>query len=349
MTKNLLIVKTSYFWGLAMATIKDIAEILGISTGTVSKGLTGADDISEDLRNKILDTAVSIGYVTKKMKNRKNWTVCIFIENMDYSANQFGYEIILGFKQQAVKNGCSVEIVSVTHEMQSNEKYDTYMMRHGYKAGFFVGFNLSDPWLQGISSTTVPTVLLDNIEENNPFVAYIGTDSGQGLETAVRHLKELGHKNVAFLNGDKNSMISKIRGFFFRKACEKYEINYGELIQYGDYTAECAKLYVEDFISNGATAIICSSDIMAMGAIAECENLGLKVPEDISVIGFDDLPLSAHMTPPLTTIRQERIDLGKQGYFTLYSLINGVKIGQTLLRPEFVIRGSTAQAKIKGD
>ena len=111
-----------------MATIKDIANILHISTGTVSKGLNGANDISDELRTKILDTAVSVGYMTKKMKHRDCWTVCIFVENMDLSTNQFGYEIILGFKQEAIKSGLKVEIVNSDLEMQKEEKYDSYMI-----------------------------------------------------------------------------------------------------------------------------------------------------------------------------------------------------------------------------
>ncbi len=332
-----------------MATIKDIAQLLNISTGTVSKGLNGGEDISEDLRNKIIDTAVSLGYTTKKMKKKESWTICIFIENMDYSANnQFGYELILGFKQLSVRNGFNVQIVSVTNEMQLNEKYDTYMMKHGYKGGFFIGFTLNDPWLKTLNKTTVPTVLLDNIEPHNHIVSYIGTDSYEGMETAVEHLYHLGHRRIAFLNGDSHSMISKNRTDAFQKACSKFKLKSSEnFIQYGDYSMDCAKKFVNDFINDGATAIMCGSDIMAMGVIAECEHLGYNVPNDISVIGFDDLPLSAHMTPALTTIKQDRINMGKLGFSTLLSLINGVHISQTLLRPTFIVRNSTTSINNK--
>lgn len=328
-----------------MATIKDIANELNISCGTVSKGLNGASDVSEELRNKILKTAIKLGYETKKMKKKDCWTVCFFVENVDLDSNQFGYEILLGFKTEATKVGLKVEIVTSSIEIQEKESYDTYMLRNGYKAGFFVGFTLNDPWLKDIGKTSIPTVLLDNIEEKNPHVAYIGTDSNEGIEEALSHLSKLGHKKVAFLNGERDSYISNSRGHSFRKLCKKYEIDYEDLIAYGDYTTECAKLCVKDFISKGATAIMTCSDTMAIGVINECERLGYKVPEDISVIGFDDLPLSAHVTPPLTTIRQERRDLGKQGFYTLWGLINGVRISHTTLRPEFIVRKSTAKAK----
>ena len=330
-----------------MATIKDIADLLNISTGTVSKGLNGGEDISEELRAKILDTAVSLGYSTKKMKKRNNWTVCVFIENMDYSAhNQFGYEIVLGFKQQALRDGYQVEIIPATLEMQLDEKYDTYMMKHGYKGGFFIGFTLNDPWLKSLDDTKVPTVLLDNIEGKNPCVSYIGTDNYQGMETSVEYLYNLGHRKIAFMNGDEYSMVAKTRADAFKKACRFYglEVN-NDLIKYGDFTKSGSKNFVEDFIKNGATAIMCASDVIAMGVITECESLGYKVPDYISVVGFDDLPISAHMTPSLTTIRQERNNIGKLGSLALYSLINGVHISHTMLRPSLVIRESTSAVK----
>ena len=328
-----------------MATIKDIAEILNISTGTVSKGLNGGEDISEELRNKIIDTAVSLGYTTKKMKKKESWTVCIFIENMDYSANnQFGYELILGFKQLAIRSGFNVQIVNVTPELQNNEKYDAYMMKNGYKGGFFIGFTLDDLWLKTLKNTKVPTVLLDNFEQRNPKVSYVGTDSFEAMDSSVEHLYSLGHRKIAFLNGNNCSMISQIRTDAFNSACREYGLEYNkDLIQYGDYNMECAKDFVGGFIESGATAILCGSDVMAMGVIAECQRLGYEVPRDISVIGFDDLPLSAHMTPALTTIKQDRRNMGKLGFSTLLSIINGVYISKTLLRPQLIIRNSTAE------
>ena len=146
-----------------MVTIKDIANRLGISVSTVSKGLNGASDISEDLRQMVLDTAVEMGYQSKKMKKDENKKLCLFIENMEYeTANQFGYEIILGFRQAAFRNGWAVSVVPVTPAFQMTEKYDTYMLKNGYSGGFLVGFALHDDWMRQLAFTSIPTVLFDN-------------------------------------------------------------------------------------------------------------------------------------------------------------------------------------------
>ena len=161
-----------------MATIKDIAARLGVSISTVSKGLNGASDISEELRQTVLDTAVEMGYSTKRSRKVENRKLALFIENMNYeSIDEFGYDVVLGFKQNAFKHKWDVDIIPVTPQLQAEEKYDTYILKNGYCGAFLVGFALHDEWMQQLKNTTMPTVLFDNYIENNPNVAYVGTDS----------------------------------------------------------------------------------------------------------------------------------------------------------------------------
>ena len=161
-----------------MATIKDIAARLGVSISTVSKGLNGASDISEELRQTVLDTAVEMGYSTKRSRKIENRKLALFIENMNYeSIDEFGYDVVLGFKQNAFKHKWDVDIIPVTPQLQAEEKYDTYILKNGYCGAFLVGFALHDEWMQQLKNTTMPTVLFDNYIENNPNVAYVGTES----------------------------------------------------------------------------------------------------------------------------------------------------------------------------
>lgn len=328
-----------------MTTIKDIANHLGVSISTVSKGLNGASDISEDLRQLVLDTAVEMGYQTKKMKKEEYKKLCLFIKNMDYeSPDDFGYDIILGFKQAAFRDHWNVDVIPITPTFQISEKYDTYMLKNGYSGAFFVGFSLHDAWLDQLKETSIPTVLFDNYIAKNPHVSYIGTDNDEGIDAAIEHLYQLGHRKIAFLNGPSYSMISKSRNQSFIDSMEKHDlIIHHELVVYGDFSAEAASEYIPNFLMNGATAILCSSDVIASGAISECQRRGYRVPNDISIIGFDDLPISSTLQPLLTTIRQDRLVLGRTGYFSLNSMLHGVAISKTLLHPELVVRSSTAK------
>ena len=330
-----------------MATIKDIASRLGISVSTVSKGLNGASDISEELRQTVLDTAVEMGYTTKRMKKEEHKKLCIFIENMDYeTANQFGYEIVLGFKQAAYRDNWEVVVTPITPAFQTSEKYDTYMLKNGFSGAFLVGFALHDDWMSQLSATNIPTVLFDNYIRQNPAVGSVGTDNFEGIDMGIDHLVSLGHTKIAFLNGSLNSMVSDQRQQAFIDSMQSHNLPISEeLTAYGYYVADSAKYHVPNFLAAGATAIMCGNDLIASGVITECKKQGYSVPEDISVIGFDDLPISAHLTPPLTTIKQDRVELGKSGYYTLSSLLNKVSISKTILRAQFIRRKSTATCK----
>ena len=152
-----------------MATIKDIAARLGVSISTVSKGLNGASDISEELRQTVLDTAVEMGYSTKRSRKVENRKLALFIENMNYeSIDEFGYDVVLGFKQNAFKHKWDVDIIPVTPQLQAEEKYDTYILKNGYCGAFLVGFALHDEWMQQLKNTTMPTFLFDNYIKRLP-------------------------------------------------------------------------------------------------------------------------------------------------------------------------------------
>jgi LacI family transcriptional regulator len=328
-----------------MATIKDIANRLGVSVSTVSKGLNGANDISEDLRQVVLDTAVEMGYSTKRSRKEEHRKLCIFIENMDYATeDDFGYEIVLGFKQNATRDNWQVNIVAAPPVFQGAEKYDTYLLKNGYCGAFLMGFALHDPWMQQLADTTMPTVLLDNFLPNNPHVCYVGTDSYEGIAMAVQHLADLGHRKIAFLNGSPHSMVSEQRQEAYENAMRDAGLPLNKrLTAYGYYVSDSAKYHVPGFLSAGATAILCGNDLIALGVIEECEKRHLRVPDDISVVGFDDIRAASLCTPGLTTVRQDRNALGRSAYVTLSALIRHISISKTLLRPELVERESTGR------
>ena len=329
-----------------MATINDIAAKLGISKSTVSKGLNNATDISVEMRRKILETAVELGYTGKHIIKRTK-KLCILIENMNYDTpNQFGHDIILGFRQMAETEGWHVDVVPLTIELQKNTPYNIFMMDYNYQASFILGLTLSDPWMAEFPSTNIPTVLYDNQLKNNPAVASIGCNNREAFELAVEHLYNLGHRKIGLLSSPLDSYIMKVRYNAYLDAMNKFglEIN-GNYIGLGQYVSESTRINVPQLIEHGVTAILCSHDIRAISAITECQEIGLRVPEDISIIGFDDLPMAAYTTPALTTLRQDRIALGKCGYQTVSCLLNHLPVESLLLRAPLIVRQSTASIK----
>jgi LacI family transcriptional regulator len=226
--------------------------------------------------------------------------------------------------------------------LQLKDPYDRYMVQNNYHGGFFIGFALKDPWIKQLGNTTIPTVLFDNYIKGNPNVAYVGTDSFEGIDLAINHLAMLGHKKIALLNGSPDSMVTVNRYDAYISSMQSHNLEIDEnLIAYGHYVEESAKYHLSKLLENGATAIVCGNDLLAVGVLNECEKLNIIVPGDLSIIGYDDLPISREMA--LTTIRQDRLDLGRCSYATLYWLIARIPISRSLLRPELIYRCTTGK------
>lgn len=328
-----------------MATIQDIADKLGISKGTVSKALNGAPDVSETLQKTVLETAVELGYTKLRRQKGSEKKLCILIENMEYEEpHQFGYEILLGFRQMAEPAGYKVEIVSMTEQFQKETPYDVFMLQNRYLGAFVLGFSLHDPWMKEFQTSRTPAVLYDNYIIANPTVAYVGIDNNEGMELAVSHLKKLGHRKIGYLSNTLNSHIMQVRHKAFFHALRQNRLESDPTWAGSSYyITQCMEKHLPRLLDMGMTAIICSHDLVANAAVIQCQQLGYKVPQDISIIGFDDLPICAYTSPPLTTVRQERIQLGKSAYYALDSLMNQISIGTFLLHAKLIIRSSTAE------
>ena len=330
-----------------MATIRDIAEKLGVSLGTVSKGLNGGQDISEDMRRSILEAAAELGYVSRRQKARDSrGLITVFVENMTYEEpGQFVYEIILGLKK-CLASDYRIQTRSIDTDFQKSCSYSDWMEQNDSCASFFMGFALDDPWMQECGTTSIPTLLLDNTIPSNPRVGTVSTDSEEGIDMAIRHLAALGHEKIAFLNGSAGSMISDTRMLFYLQSMMRHHLPIDpNLAVYGYYVAEAARYHVPGFLDAGVTAILCGNDLIAKGVLACVQEAGFSVPGDISVVGFDDLPLAASLTPPLTTVRQSLADIGWTAGYVLHAMMNNIPISRTMLRPELIIRKSTAIAK----
>lgn len=331
-----------------MVTISDIADKLGISKGTVSKALGDAPDISETLRKTILETAVEMGYTKLRRKRNVSRKVCVLITNMEYtSPGHFGYDIIMGFRQMAEPAGLAVDVVPLTEELQKTTPYDVFMLENDYTGALVMGISLKDPWIKNFETSRTPAVLLDNYITGNPFVACVAVDSNEGMALAVAHLKSLGHKKIGYLSSSLGSHVFLVRHRAFFAALKANGLPTDpQLSGSSYYISECVQKHLPRLLERGVTAVVCSHDQLANAALVQCQELGKRVPEDLSIIGFDDLPISPYTAPPLTTIRQDRLQLGKCGYYALDSLQNGVPIATIHLHAQLVLRESCGRAAI---
>lgn len=330
-------------------TIKDVAKKAGVSVGTVSRAFNNYNDISEKTRNTILAVAEEMGYkpnmFSKNMNGNRNFRVGMLIEDYDNGAllNPIVFETLMSFKNSASRYGYETIILSTTTDMQKSQDLARLFSERNLDGAFIMGIKISDDYYKQLTTIDYPCVLFD-VDVRNPKTSCVGIDNTKGAFMAVEHLIKLGHKKIAFINGHKDAFVSYERLDGYYLALKRYGIDADEkLIVHSDFTGKGAGDAVENLIKSGKefTGLFCSSDLMAVGAMEALENLGYRVPEDVSVVGFDDITIAQYTSPKLTTIRQDREKIGESAANILISLINGQVFDRVLVTPELIIREST--------
>ena len=324
-----------------MTTLADIAKALGTTKGTVSKALNGAQDVSAATRRAVLEKAVELGY-TRIPRGKTGCRIALFIANMEYKKpSDFGHDLVLGFRKAAEPQGYQVALITLTQALQQSCSYDSYMLQNNLAGGVFLGLSLTDPWLKDFETCRTPAVLHDNHVSGNPAVTQVGVDSAEGMKIAVSFMKSLGHDKIGYLSSDLGSYVYQQRYQSFFTALE--ENGYApdpEMAGSAFHVSDCLSQHLPRLLKAGCTAILCSHDLLASSTLVYCTELGLSVPGDVSILGFDDIPLCCHTTPPLSTIRQDREQLGKSAFFALHSQLIHVPISALLLHPQLVVRSS---------
>lgn len=329
-------------------TIKDIADRANVSKSTVSKALGYATDINDLTREKVLYCASELGYEVKKYKTQGRGNVITFVEGIDYeNVNQFGYELILGFQAAATEAQYGVNIVSIKNTDKLTSRYEDIMRNGDYCGSFLLGFKPHDGFIASIANVAVPAVALDN-HYNSEFVARVGSDNEIGISIIMEHLYALGHRAIGYVGGEEDSDVTLERKRAFLKFLTEHNLPRSEEhITYGGFYGDIAPKNILSMAEDGITAFVCASDIIATNVMRELSRNGLRIPQDISVTGYDDIPIAKYSVPALTTIHQNRVNIGRCAFYALLQLMNDVKINKIVLRPELVRRDSTAPVALR--
>ena len=324
-----------------MATLDDIAQELGVSKGTVSKALNGAKDVSKKMQQAVLEKAVELGY-SRTMRSSDQKRIAVFVINMEYlRADDFGYDIVMGFRQAAEPAGFQVSVIPLTRKLQSAVRYDEYMMLENFCGGVFLGMSLVDPWIREFETCQTPTVVYDNHISCNPNVTDIGVDSVEGIALAVNYLRSLGHSRIGYIGSAQEAYVYQQRYQSFIQVMTGLGLQAdADVMGSSQNVSTCVSEHLPRLLKNGCTAIICSHDVLAHSAAVCCNEMRLRIPEDVSIMGYDDIPLCSYTTPPLTTIRQNRPALGKSAFYALSSHLNGVPLSTHMLHAELICRAS---------
>lgn len=324
-------------------TIKDISEALNVSISTVSKALNDATDIAENTKAKIRKYAESTGYQLKTRQAPKR--ICVLYERVDSDTrnNVLNY-ITSAFTDVAIANNYEViidYIVSKPDDFILNE----YLEQNNFCAAFIVGMNFKSRIYKQVKHTDFPLVLLDN-RINSPLISSVSSENTSAIESAINYVAKCGHTKIGFLMGEKESMVSaeRLAGYILGLARTGIDFN-NDYIYYGDFTRTSGEEAAVYFCDTDVTAIICCSDIMAMGLIEGLKGIGKAVPEDISVVGFDDLNLLKFTSYNLTTMKQDFNKLGIEAFKQINDMLQGRTVQQQKIGCKLIERKSVAVLK----
>lgn len=336
------------------ATLKDIAQKVGISVTTVSRALAGYDDVAESTRQRIQAAAAELGYhpnvMAQRLQKQRSDTLGFIMPTFGPRfSDPFFSEFIAGVGNEAASH--HYDLLVSTHAPDGPEEYAAYARatNGGWVDGLIVvRTRENDPRIQRLHENQFPFVAFGRTNCALDF-PYVDEDSAAGMRLLVQHFIDLGHRRIGFITPPSGLMFGRYRlqGYYETMAANGLPVQpewvvEGDLTQQGGAEAVVRLLTVQP----QPTAIIGGNDLMAIGTINRIQQEGLQVGRDIAVGGFDDIPLSAYTNPPLTTIHQPIYEIGRKTCAMLIDIINGrfPANHHVLLTPKLIIRQSSGSA-----
>ncbi|MBT4711530.1 MAG: LacI family DNA-binding transcriptional regulator [Alphaproteobacteria bacterium] len=326
-------------------TMADIARIAGVSTATVSRALANPAVVTAETREKI-DRAVAdadyrVNTLARNLRKMETRTILVIVPDI---ANPFFSDIFRGIEEVAHENGF-VAVIGNTEVDPEREAAYANMARERRADGLLLLDGKLPAWASGASALGgVPFVMACEYVDG-PDICLVRTDNYDAAKLAVAHLAELGHRRIAHIAGPLDRSISqdRMRGYHDGLAEAGLDDD-PALIFEGDFGLDSGTAAIPTLMLGKPTAIFTSNDEMAMGAIQGLRAMGLGVPEDVSVVGFDDIRFAGAYNPPLTTVAQPRYEIGRLATEMLMQLLSGHELGQRqrVLNSSLVIRESSA-------
>jgi LacI family transcriptional regulator len=337
---------------IARPSIKDIARKVGVSVSTVSYALNdGPKPVAADLKARIMDAATELEYrpnrLARKMARRRTDIIGIVhtIHDFDFLRNSVIVEVLVGISNEARRNGQDVLFYTHPPHLQTA---NSHIYSDGQTDGLiFIFPDEMDATLREVRSQGIPTVVIEG-EAPDGTIA-IESDNRTGVKLAVQHLVELGHRDIAHVHGSLRLADAQIRLQTFQEAMREHGCRVRpEWLVDGDYTRDAGYRATQRILANRVkpTAIFAANDHSATGVMQAVRDAGLRIPTDISVIGYDDTPDAIQSQPQLTTIRQPLSEMGQAATQALIQLLAGGYVPARSSFPvELIVRASTAGPK----
>jgi LacI family transcriptional regulator len=336
-------------------SVVDVAELAGVSIGTVSRVLSNSGHpVGEQTRRKVLEAAAKIDYspnaLSRSLARGRTHTVGVVVHDI---TDSYFNEIVRGIEDVANEHGYLVLVCSSYRDPERELEYVRKLRSQRCEGIIFVGGGLRfpeylrrlDAQLDGLSNQGGVTAILAPNDLARPKII---PDASTGIAALVDHLVQLGHRDVALIEGPRRLKTSLERAEAFEAAMRRHHIEPDpELRTSGEFDMQMGARALGELLDLGKrfTAVVCLNDQMAVGCLMAVRARGIRVPQELSIAGIDDLPVAEYLDPPLTTVRVPMRELGREGMRLVLAQLDGARVRRVRrLQCELVVRESTGPA-----
>ena len=327
-------------------TLAAIAAEAGVSMPTVSKVVNGRPDVAADTRARVERLLGEANYHRPgSRRGRRAGLIDIIFNGLD---SPWAVEILRGVEAWCAEHALGAAVSAVRHGSARPASWTSTLASHDTDGVILVTSHVTMPELQQLRDADIPLVVVDPANLPEPDLPSVGATNWAGGLAATEHLISRGHRRIGAIAGPADYLCSRARLDGYRSALDRAGVPYDPaLVRNGDFQHEGGFLRGGELLdlAERPTAIFAGSDQQALGVYEAARQRGLRIPQDLSVVGFDDLPTARWVSPPLTTVRQPLADMGQVAAEMLCNLIDGVPLrSQRIeLSTELIVRESTAQ------
>lgn len=331
-----------------MATIQDVAREAGVSTATVSRVFSAPELVLETTRNKVMEAVNRLGYepnfAAKSLRTLRTEKILVTVPDI---SNPFFSQVIRGVEEAALAAGYSVLLGDTRHEETREEQYAAMFRRKEADGLIFLGHRLPDVLADMVAAKGPRTPIVNGCEFRPGLaVSSAHIDNDRAAAEVVDYLYGLGHTRIGVVTGPLASPISSDRLAGVLSAAQRQGRASALRIAIGDFSIESGVRQTGELLDEPGrpTAIFCFSDEMAMGALEAIRQRGLTCPDDVSLVGFDDIRFAQYLHPKLTTVSQPKEQIGHEVVRLLMDILSGraTALQNVTLPHQLVIRSSTA-------
>jgi LacI family xylobiose transport system transcriptional regulator len=325
-------------------TLAEIARTAGVSTPTVSKVLNGRADVAPGTRARVEDLLREHGYRRKRGGAQSSKLFDLVFHELE---SAWAMEVIRGVENVTRREGMSIVLSESAGRLTPGQTWVDGVLARRPSGVVLVLSDLEEAQRAQLTSRDIPFVVLDPAGDPADGVPAVGANNWLGGLTATRHLIELGHRRIAMVGGPSRMMCSRARVDGYRSALETAGIGVDPaLVREGNFHHEAGYAAGRELLAlpDRPTAVFAGNDLQALGVYEAARELGLRIPDELSVVGFDDLPLARWVGPPLTTVRQPLVEMAETATQLALDLGRGRRPAapRVDLATTLVVRNSTA-------